>query len=535
MGKRILFIAGVLVAAFWHGLVYAQSVTFQVEELTIPPSQITTTKCVQVGIFMNYSGPSATWGHLEISLDYTYPAGFLSGTPFVNVTDFSTPPETGLTNPGSPMTNSSASSTPCAAADIINSATLGGASVDFMAGAGGTPAIVTETITDGGAGSGTVDVTSLSFGSLFTTNDGESYLVAVIEYPLAAPGVTGQIDITFRNSGPLSDNFISDGVTTLDPALDDGFIQIFQVESCSSTNFAVFDDAVGTNSVNTATGSTLNIDYLDPSWGGPGGEIDITVNYGANVVAYQITGDDGFDTGIVSVTGPGSSGETVNPTNTSTIYTVTYFTLGLDGITLAPGTPCTVTSGWNPPACTLNWDDGSGSPAEMGGNGVLTATLSNSTPIAGIYANIDVPDGAVGLADPIEITAATTLLGTSDGTATLEVINQAVDVSWLGNYSITDVTNPEAINSSCSASLSFDTAPVPPSSFTGGFDPAPVPTLSFTGLGFLVLGFIFVGIRQKVFFVRRLPRVIFDNAILSAFNRCLRAAKKIRNMHLFTL
>jgi hypothetical protein len=131
-----------LVVAGWS---FAQTANFRVEELVVPPSQITTTKCVQVGIFMDYTGPTANWAHYEASLTYTLPDdAFLAGAPFVNVTDFAIPAKAGITDPGQVMTNDGGTTTPCAAVDIINSATLGGPDINLMEGAGGTPGIVTE-------------------------------------------------------------------------------------------------------------------------------------------------------------------------------------------------------------------------------------------------------------------------------------------------------------------------------------------------------------------------------------------------------
>ncbi len=432
-----------LAAAFLLSLMgtaaLAQSVTFTVEELIVPPSDITTTKCVQVGIYMTYTGPTATWGHFEASLDYTAPGGFLAGDPFVNVTDFDVPGKDGLTNPGSVMDNGDGGVTPCVPANIINALTLAGSPgpTNLMTGAGGSAAIITQ---DVNAGTGAVDITSLSFGSLFTTNDGETYLMAILEFPLAAPGTNGQIDIEFRAGA--AQNFISDGITTVDATPDNGFLQVFQTEDCGATNNATFSDALGSNSTNTSSGSTLDIDYLDPALGGPGGEIDVEIAYSANVEAYQITGTDGTDTGVVSVDGTSPDTETFNPSDPSTTYTLTYFTLGLDGITLVPGTSCDMTVGWNPASCTANWvNNGIG-----GANSTFTVTLTNAAPFpingSTAFANVDVPDGATGLSDPTAITSAM-MTGTTGSTATFLVFDASIpDGTWAGDWDVVDLSNP---------------------------------------------------------------------------------------------
>jgi len=455
--KNMKLLVAWLILAIAGTSLYAQSVTFRVEELTIAPSAVTGDSCVQVGIFMDYTGPTSTWGHFEASLDFAYPAGFLSATTgFVDLSDFSVPGDPGIASPGLVLSNSSASTTPCAIADIFNSATLGGVAVPFMTGAGGAPAVVTEAYVDGGAGTGTIDLTSLSFGSLFTTEDGQSYLMAIIEFPLAGPGTNGQIDVTFRNAGP-ADNFITDGVTTVNPGLFlDGYVQVFDTVACGDgTNYADFTDSVGSGTASTQNGDdSIGLDYLDPALGGVGGEMEATINYGANVVGYQITGDDGYDSGVVAVAGPGSSNETINPSsaNATTIYDITFFVLGLDGVTLVPGTACQLTATWNDAACTLTWqNNGIG-----GANSVLTATITNALPTALVYGQVDVPNGAAGLADPIDIVAGD-LTGTAGGTATFVIIDQSIpDGTWAGDYTLSSFGSPSGVTpTDCVAPLGF--------------------------------------------------------------------------------
>ena len=434
-----------MLAAFGTLTAYGQTVTFTAEELIVPPNDITTTKCVQVGIFMTYTGAQQNWGHFEASLDYTAPVGFLDGNPFVNVTDFANPPKAGLTNPGTVMSNSSGNTTPCAAGDIINSATQGGSAITLMQGAGGTPAVVTESVV-----AGAVDITSLSLGNLFSPADGETYLMAILEFPLAASQGNGQIDITFRAGA--ANNFITDGVTTLDAMLDDGFIQVFQTQDCDATNNATFADNVGSNSTSTTAGNTLSVDYLDAAWGGPGAEVDVTINFGAAVEAYQLVDDQGFDTGVVMVAGPGSDTQTVNPAAVATTnYTLTYFTLGLDGITLTPGTPCTMAVSYNAPAVVADWNVG----AAPGLQGTLTVSLTNASPVGGVFGTIDVPNGATGLADPTNITNALTPTGTSGGTVTLEPIDQIIpDGTWAGPY-VVATQNVSGATANDTATLGF--------------------------------------------------------------------------------
>lgn len=455
--------AGVLLAAIGTLSSFAQTVTFRAEELVVSPSVVTTTKCVQVGLYMTYEGPAnSDWSQVTSTLDYTAPVGFLSGDPFITVSKYSAAPgAAAITNPGTVITNGKGDMTPCAPADIINSATLGGGNVNFHFGNG--TSLTSELVN---TGTGRVTLSALNFGgTMYTLQPGVEVLYAILEFPLAANQGTGQIDVEFTPNGVVADgNIISDGVTTLNAITDDGFVQVFDTVDCGdASNFVVATDDVGGGSVSTQNmaNQTLNIDFLAPDFGGVGGSVTFDTTFGAGVVAYQITGDDGYDSGVVSVAGPGTDSVTITTqgdgspatTNPTTVYSLTYFVLGLDGMTQVPGMPCNVTVNWNPASCTLTWvNNGIG-----GSNSTLTMTLTNGLATGPNYASIDVPNGATGLADPILVTAATTVSGTAGGTVTFTIIDQVIpDASWAGTYTASGLASgngPKA--STCSDSLGF--------------------------------------------------------------------------------
>jgi hypothetical protein len=244
--------------------------------------------------------------------------------------------------------------------------------------------------------------------------------------------------------------------------LDDGFLQIFETINCGDgTNFAVFDDNIGTGSASTSAGNaTLDLNYRDNAFGGPtgGAQMDVTVNFGNPVIAYQITGSDGFDTGQVSVVSPGSDTLMINPdaANASNTYTLTFFVLGLDGITPTPGSSCTLTQGWNAPSCNATWtNNGIGGP-----NSTFDVDLTNTRDVAGLFAQVDVPDGSIGVTDPIDITAATSFVSGTNGTATLRVIDQSLtptETSWAGTWTVMNYANPAGTpGTNCSANIGFD-------------------------------------------------------------------------------
>jgi hypothetical protein len=443
---------------------FAQTVTFRAEELLVSPSDITTTKCVQVGLFMTYEGGmDSNWAQVTSTLDYTAPVGFLSGDPFVTVSKYAAAPGApGLTDPGTVITNGKAEVTPCVPADIINSVNQNlGANINFHFGNG--TSLTSELVN---TGTGRVTLSALNFGgTMYTLQPGVEVLYAVIEFPLAANQGTGQIDINFTPNGVVADgNIISDGVTTLNAITDDGFIQVFDTVDCGdATSFVDVTDNVGSGSVSTQNtpNQTIGIDYLDPGFGGVGGDLTFDTTFGAGVVSYQITGDDGYDSGVVPVVSPGTDSITINTqgdgspstSNPTTIYSITYFVLGLDGMTPVPGTPCQVTVNWNPASCVLTWvNNGIG-----GANSTLTLALTNGVATAMNYASIDVPNGATGLADPILVTNATTVAGTAGGTVTLTVIDQSIpDASWAGTYTASGLASgngPKATN--CSDTIGF--------------------------------------------------------------------------------
>lgn len=462
MMKRLLWS---LVLTFTSVSLLAQSVTFEAEELTISPSVVTgSTKCVQVGLFVTYTGGGAaseSFMQITSTLNYTAPAGFLAGVP--QLAHFGFNAGLGLTD-GNGATAGGGDSTilygtggaaaaACTSPNTLNSVTENGAPVETFMAFDNASNLDSVSVN---AGTGAVSVTVSHFSSdLFTLDQGTRYLFAVLEFPLAADQGTGQIDLDFDTVVP-DGNIVNRTGLTVTAQLDNGYVQVFDTIDCGDgTNYAQFDDAVGSGTANTMNGdAAISLDYLDAGLGGPGGEMDVTVNYGAGVVGYQITGDDGYDSGVVAVVGPGSSNETINPSsaNATTIYDITFFVLGLDGITLVPGNACQMTATWNDAACTLTWqNNGIG-----GANSVLTATITNALPTALVYGQVDVPNGAAGLADPIDIVAGD-LTGTAGGTATFVVIDQSIpDGTWAGDYTLSSFGSPSGVTpTDCVAPLGF--------------------------------------------------------------------------------
>ena len=450
--KRTALVLICLLACF-H-LAFGQSATFRAEELTMRPDSIDVTKCVQVGIFLDYTGPTTSWWAIQVVLDYSYPTGLADNTALGVLSSFTAGQNMGLTNPGSSLSNSGGTSTSCNSSNILNSVVLSGGADMLLMEDNGPAAIVNESVTpviDGGE----VSLLALNLSTLFTLEDGNSYLVAVVEFEVPSSNINGVLDLTFRTGA--SDNFIQDGAgTTINPSLDNGFVNLFQEEDCGATNNMSLTDTVGGNSASTTTSSSMSAGWLDPTWGGTGANVDIDVNYGSRVSAYRLLGDDGFDSGMVSVTGPGTAMHSVQPTNSATVYTTTYYTEDINSNPVA-GAPCSITVNIAAPSCTLTWDNGGGAIPGVGETGILQATLTNALPDGGsVFGTLNVPDGATGLVDPMLINGATTVLGTSGATVTLELINQVVpDTTWAGNYVIEGLTGVTDGVSGCSAGLGF--------------------------------------------------------------------------------
>jgi hypothetical protein len=431
---------------------FGQTLSFRADQVTVPPSQITGTKCVQVGIYMTTSGISGDWQQLTMNLDYTLNNGMvLSGDPVVEISDFVGTanagfPEAGISSPGTPIANKT-----CASGDIINVATLGtGPAADYMPNAavpssgGGTgiPTEVVNTITQH------LTISRLDpVANIFQAADGET-LVAIASFPVDASSPAGAyIDVNF--TGGANQNIIVNSARALidsDGNNSDGYAVLFEDLDCAGATVA--------DNNGTASGSSIEINYLDPNAGGTGGDITFTIPHAAqDPDEITITPDDG--SGVITLTGVSiGSGSTTLTVSTSADGTpatgpgaVNYtIALGVNNPLggLSFGTTCTATVTWAAPSCTATFN-----PVPTPGNATdLDAVLTNVLYDAGNsrFGNITGPNST-----DVDLTAPTSTSGTALTFDNAYSIG-SVSVSDVGAYTVT-LNGPGGQSTTCSADL----------------------------------------------------------------------------------
>lgn len=346
------------------GSLFAQTLSFRADQVTVPPSDLNADKGVQVGIYMTTSGvgDGRTWEQISLTMDYTLNGGaVLAADPVARLSDFLGTntggfPESGIENPGAPVTGSSFGS-----ADIINVATLGtGPAQSFMGNAAdpnnNASGFVTEDVNNV---TQRIRLDLTSGNDFFLTNDGEEYLVAIVELPVDQTSPSGSwVDIAFGNNA--DDNIIqnSDAREKVDAAGNntDGYVLLFEAPDCAG--------ATAADNLGTASGSSIEINYLDPQAGGVGGDITFTMPHASgDPDQIRIVGSDGYNVTLTGADiGAGSSSHTIttsgdsSPTVGSTVtYEIFYGANNpLGGV--AEGTACTVTVAWAAPTCSITPD-----------------------------------------------------------------------------------------------------------------------------------------------------------------------------------
>lgn len=382
------------------GLIQAQSLAFRADQLTTDPASGSTT-CVQVGIYATMSGfgSDQEWQQLTLNLDYADPDGLLAGPPVVDlaVNDPGDPNDdsVAITNPGTPLPDSS-----CTADRIVNVATLGGAAASYFPVAQG--GFITENVN---SVTQHITLSHLDTGNIFTMRDGQEHLVAIVEFPLAATGSVGQIELSFTSGA--GQNFVNRAARELldsDGNNTDGIINVFAPIDCSGATVA--DD------LGSASGSNIQINYLDPQVGGNGGEITFTMPHaGQDPDQINISGSDGLN-----ITVPATAGSTTVSLNTgadgspsanmpSVTYTITYqVEFPVASGTYVSGSACTVTVNWAPATCNITVDPEAPS---VGGNADFDVTVTNVMWNGSNFAAIFRPDASM-----VNLTAPSSTAGT---------------------------------------------------------------------------------------------------------------------------
>ncbi len=462
MKKRIL---GALIVACFSISIMAQSeVIFTAEQLTVSPDEIASAKCVQVGIFLTYNGADETYDQMTLNIDYTLPnTTFLSADPSVAVfpdnSGLGLNDGNGATPGGGDVLTMKAGTAQCAAsADIINGVTLSQTTASTFIVEQTSPPVYLGTVTPNGATTGHISVNGAGT-NWFALESGNTYLMAVVEFPLAAYSGNGQIDVDFEVGNNV--NFIQNTAISYQAVLNNGFVQVFETINCGDgENYAVFEDQNGTNTGTTETGdSSMNISFHDPAIGGNGGELVANVHYGAGVIGFQVAGDDGYDSGLVTPDGTSPDPLTLDALDGSaatTTYTVTFFVTGLDG-NPAPGGSCSMAVSWLPATCTAVWVNNG---INTGTNSTYTVTMTNPMATSGIFGSVDSSGTPTGITLPRDIVASMNSAATPVGAnieATFLVIDEVIqNGDWSGTWTTSGVSSPSGQETTCPGQLGFE-------------------------------------------------------------------------------
>ena len=463
MKKRILWSLLISILALSG---FGQSnITFEIEELVVSPTSILTDKCVQVGVYAtNNTMAPLSYFQLTTNITYADPNNLLGGAPFI--ADFYTNGSaTGVVDGngasaggGAVLSSITALTSTCGTGDILNSATENGAlPLLFM------PNLDTAGFNSDTYGAGTIALTVSDFAhNVFTLAPGVKQLFAVIEFPLAGAQGNGQIDIAF-NPNVLDGNICASPAGADQAALNDGFIQVFDTIDCGDgTHYAVFNDVNGTGTGTTMNGdSAMDIAYRDNTLGGVGGQVTADLFYSGAIVGFQITGTDGYDSGIVLPDGTSPDTLTLDPLDglvPFTFYTVTYYVLGLTGQPV-PGGVCNMVVGWNDASCSAAWVNNG---IMTGTNSTYTVTLTNPMGVMGDFAVLNkAPAGATGLVLPITVdstmaTVTSNPMTDTDVTVEFLVVDAVIqNGDWGGTWTTTGGTSPSGVATQCAAGLGF--------------------------------------------------------------------------------
>jgi hypothetical protein len=457
------------------------AVTFSTQQLNVSPSAITGDVCIQIGLFAT-ADSAGDWAQIFSTVNYSLVGGIvLAGDPTAKLTPL-TGTLTGITNPGTDQSGGAC------VGPIFNAATLGGSAANFLSGTDDF-GLSDDAIVD--TGNQKVTLSGLASDNVFTLQPGVPYLYAILTFPVDSTTTTGRINIDFEPNTGSDENILNNvSFEIVEASLVNGNITIFDTIDCGdAANYAVFTDNIGGGSVSTQNNpspSPLGIDYVDPAFGGNGGDIDIDLTFSNTVVGYQVTHNHGYDSGYVNVA--------IEPTDNinltldggfpSYTFEITYFVMGLD-MEPAPGSVCTVELNWNPTTCNLSWLN---QGINTGNNSVLTMVAENVFVSLGIVGTLDVPNGATGLTDPTDI--ATSMFDSTAGNAvTFTLIDQVIPAGdWAGTYEATiyapdEEPNPNKTTSTCQTQLGFTC----PTNNTVGHTPSPVDigddvTVTFSGL-----------------------------------------------------
>ena len=450
---------------------FAQTLFFRAEQVTVGQSAASGGNCLQLAVIMDTSGVGTdeAWQQFTINMDYVDADGITTGPPTVRMTNnvgANNGPEAAITNPGTAVDSGN-----CNAGNIINSATLGGTALNFTPGAnatstGGMPNAITS------IASGHITLNQLEIsGDLFLTSDGVETVLAVVEFPLvASPALGSSIELNFTPGG---DNIINRiGRESLDAVTTDGYGLVFSPLDCSG--------ATAADNLGSATGSSIEINYLDVQAGGVGGNITLTMPHATtDPTSIRIVGSDGSDITLTGGDiGSGSTTTTLTTQADSTpatnvdavTYTITY---GVDNPLggTSFGEACTVTVTWAQPSCTVASDPVN---PPSGATTDFDVTLTNASWDGTRFGVFTRPDSTtVDLVTPSSVSGNVLNF---DSVITIDPISS----TDAGTYSVDSAGPGDANTTSCDVLIAFN-CPTNTSSVAGPVDIEGMATVTLAG------------------------------------------------------
>ncbi|CAM2066505.1 hypothetical protein SCOR_14085 [Sulfidibacter corallicola] len=467
---RTIVLCALMAAAFVPA--FGQSpqgtVKLRIGSVQVDPADITSAACIQVPIFIN-DPDQANRDFLQVSWsvqlsgdEALVDGGFGSDVIVANAFTNST---TGLTNPGTDLTDTGGGGNTPSCGLIFNQATEGGAAVDFESG-NANATIFTNNATDGVVARKSATFVSFTGSILVDGPQNTDIMVGVLEIPIVANPAVGRITVQASDlvdGGLIDPNLyqFDDGTAgrrvpqsrRFDVTEAIGHIDIFSAVDCSGASVVDANATAGARP--TLRGGAVGINFLDPQAGGNGGALDFTFDHAATVTDIRVQGSDGYDntfsaTGTQSTLSINTATDNSPQAASNVTYTVTY------GVFFAPagepifGGSCSVGTEWNAPTVTVAAD----SQPVQGGNTNIDVTMSNVVYDAGNSRFAQMTSTAPGFTGPVNLNAPTSTSGvtlTYDDPYSIT----GIDADDLGLYTVM-VTGPNGQSATDSFQLVTD-------------------------------------------------------------------------------
>ena len=448
------------------------NIQLNIGSLTVDPADVTANSCLQVPIFINDPQGARDLLQVTFTVEITGDTGIITGgiaAEMLVVNGFTAGSLTGITNPGTVLSNNNSGTGAPACPLVFNQATEGsGAAVDFFGGATNANTFINNDLGAVGRKQGTsLNLTAAVIGQTVANTD---HLIGVLVIPVNATPGPSQLTVTAVPNMTVTDGNIyiyDDGTDAqgnrvavqedLDLSNGPGIVNIFAPEDC--TNATIADNLAAPFELGENRGGPLGINYLDPQAGGVGGDITFTMPHSANVDQITITSDNGFNTTIpatgtqtmltINTQGDGSPSTAVSTETYTIVYEIEF--PAASGNFVAGGS-CIEAVTWNPTSCTVACDP---NPPVFGNPVAIDVTLSNVVYDAGNTRFAVLTSDATNFGADIDLDTPSSVSGnvlTYDDAYSIG----AVGAGDVGNYS-TSTTGPGVGNTgNCNHFLSLD-------------------------------------------------------------------------------